>query len=91
MSVALLEILPNVLTLFPVPDRIRRVCVAHETLCDAVVSLVFVLLSFAQTRGLPDFSDLAEKQGASVVNISTTQVVRGQAQMMPFPFDEVLN
>lgn len=45
-------------------------------------------LSFAQTRGLPDFSDLAEKQGASVVNISTTQVVRGQAQMMPFPFDE---
>ena len=55
------------------------------TLC----SLWFLCsLSFAQTRGLPDFSDLAEKQGASVVNISTTQVVRGQAQMMPFPFDE---
>ena len=43
---------------------------------------------FAQTRGLPDFSDLAEKQGPAVVNISTTHVVRGQAQMMPFPFDE---
>lgn len=44
--------------------------------------------AFAQTRGLPDFSELAEKQGPAVVNISTTQVVRGQAQMMPFPFDE---
>ena len=43
---------------------------------------------FAQARGLPDFSDLAEKQGPAVVNISTTHVVRGQAQMMPFPFDE---
>lgn len=48
----------------------------------------FCVLGFAQTRGLPDFSDLAEKQGPAVVNISTTQVVRGQAQMMPFPFDE---
>ena len=45
-------------------------------------------LSLAQTRGLPDFSELAERQGPAVVNISTTQVVRGQAQMMPFPFDE---
>jgi serine protease Do len=45
-------------------------------------------LTFAQMRGLPDFSELAEKQGPAVVNISTTQVVRGQAQMMPFPFDE---
>jgi len=51
---------------------------------------VWFLCSFAvaQTRGLPDFSELAEKQGPSVVNISTTHVVRGQAQMMPFPFDE---
>lgn len=55
----------------------------------ALCSLWFLCsLSFAQTRGLPDFSDLAEKQGLAVVNISTTQVVRGQAQMMPFPFDE---
>ncbi|MBS1139659.1 MAG: Peptidase Do [Proteobacteria bacterium] len=48
----------------------------------------FCSMSLAQTRGLPDFSELAEKQGPAVVNISTTQVVRGQAQMMPFPFDE---
>lgn len=45
-------------------------------------------LTLAQVRGLPDFSDLAEKQGPSVVNISTTQVIRGQNQFMPFPFDE---
>lgn len=55
----------------------------------ALCSLWFLCsLSVAQTRGLPDFSELAEKQGPAVVNISTTQIVRGQAQMMPFPFDE---
>jgi serine protease Do len=43
-------------------------------------------LSFAQTRGLPDFADLAERQGPAVVNISTTQVIRNQGQA--FPFDE---
>ena len=55
----------------------------------ALFSLWF-LCSFAsaQTRGLPDFSELAEKQGPSVVNISTTQVGRAQAQAAPFPFDE---
>jgi serine protease Do len=41
----------------------------------------------AQSRGLPDFTELAEKQGAAVVNISTTQVTRS-SQMSPFPFDE---
>ena len=52
--------------------------------------LCFLLLSplaLAQARNLPDFADLAEKQGPAVVNISTTQVQRG-GQMMPFPFDE---
>ena len=44
-------------------------------------------LALAQTRGLPDFTELAEKQGPAVVNISTTQVMRGN-QGMPFPFDE---
>jgi serine protease Do len=52
--------------------------------------LMFVFCSFAQaqSRGLPDFTELAEKQGPAVVNISTTQVTRGQSQAMPFPFDE---
>jgi len=45
-------------------------------------------LAHAQARGLPDFSELAEKQGSAVVNISTTtQVARGN-QTTPFPFDE---
>lgn len=37
---------------------------------------------------LPDFADLAEKQAAAVVNISTTQVLRGQSFGHAFPFDE---
>ncbi len=56
------------------------------------VASVFLCLlasvSQAQTRGLPDFSELAERQGPAVVNISTTQVMRGASQAMPFPFDE---
>jgi serine protease Do len=42
------------------------------------------------TRALPDFADLAERQGQVVVNISTTQVVRNRsgAQGFPFPFDD---
>jgi len=40
----------------------------------------------AQVRGLPDFAELVEKQGAAVVNISTTQVVKGRNPQSPFPF-----
>lgn len=54
----------------------------------AIVSLVLIsTLANAQVRGLPDFSELAEKQGPAVVNISTTQITRN-TQAMPFPFDE---
>ena len=57
------------------------------------IALVLFLNTFAQaevpppTRALPDFADLAEKQGQAVVNISTTQVLRGRN---PFgvPLDE---
>ena len=45
-------------------------------------------LGFAQPNELPDFSDLAEKQGAAVVNISSTQVVRNQRFGHQLPFDE---
>ncbi len=41
-----------------------------------------------QPRGLPDFSELVERHGAAVVNISTTQVVKGRNMQSPFPFDE---
>ncbi len=54
----------------------------------AVFSLCFACTTtFAQARGLPDFTELAEKQGPAVVNISTTQVQRSAAAA-PFPFDE---
>ena len=52
-----------------------------------VCFLIISPLTLAQARNLPDFADLAERQGPAVVNISTTQVQRG-GQMMPFPFDE---
>jgi len=52
----------------------------------------FCLVSFsahAQSRDLPDFTDLVEKQGAAVVNISTTQTIkRNRFGSSPFPFDE---
>ena len=49
--------------------------------------IVMSMLALAQMRGLPDFTELAEKQGVAVVNISTTQVMRGHGQML-LPFDE---
>ena len=52
-------------------------------------SLVLALLVaaplsvWAQPRELPDFADLAERQGPAVVNISTTSTVRGQPGLPP--------
>ncbi|MFC5301109.1 DegQ family serine endoprotease [Azospira restricta] len=59
-----------------------------------LLSIVFALFvsvgAAAQGRGLPDFTELVDKQGPAVVNISTTQVVKGQGRGMqsPLPFDE---
>jgi serine protease Do len=53
-----------------------------------LLSFLFISsVALAQMRGLPDFTELAERQGPAVVNISTTQVTRS-SQAMPFPFDE---
>lgn len=50
---------------------------------------VFSLTTQAQIKALPDFTDLVEKQGPAVVNISTTQTVHGMGRSnRPFPFDE---
>jgi len=54
-------------------------------------TLLFTALSAAasaQGRDLPDFADLVEKQGAAVVNISTTQVVKAGRGNVQLPFDE---
>ena len=56
-----------------------------------VAAFLFLVasLGLAQGRSLPDFTELVEKQGAAVVNISTTQLVRGNvAGGLPFPLDE---
>lgn len=46
-----------------------------------------------QAKELPDFTELAEKQGPTVVNISVTQVMSGNAQgsFPGMPNDEALN
>jgi len=49
---------------------------------------LFSILAQAQSRELPDFADLAEKQGIAVVNISATQVVRNHPRIGGMPFDE---
>ena len=43
-----------------------------------VVLCVVLLLPLWARAQLPDFTDLVEKQGPAVVNISTTQTVRSQ-------------
>lgn len=58
-----------------------------------IVAAFFIVLFScavqAQNRALPDFTDLVEKQGPAVVNVSTTQVVRSAGRgAQPFPFDE---
>ncbi|MBS1228798.1 MAG: DegQ family serine endoprotease [Proteobacteria bacterium] len=57
-----------------------------------LTAFFFAFLSLtaqAQSKGLPDFTELVEKQGPAVVNISTTQVIRSNGQgLQPFPFDE---
>lgn len=57
-----------------------------------VTAFFFVLFSLAaqaQNRALPDFTELVERQGPAVVNISTTQVVKSNGRnATPFPFDE---
>ncbi|MDR2239484.1 MAG: DegQ family serine endoprotease [Zoogloeaceae bacterium] len=52
------------------------------------LSLVLALVTLnvaAQGRELPDFTDLAEKYGPTVVNISTTQTMRGSRSFPQFP------
>jgi serine protease Do len=58
----------------------------------AILTLLFALAALgthgaanAQGRDLPDFTDLAEKQGPAVVNISTTQAQTGQRGLPQFP------
>jgi serine protease Do len=51
-------------------------------ICLLVSIMGAVLTVSAQAKELPDFTDLVEKQGAAVVNVSTTQIIRN-AQTFP--------
>ena len=46
------------------------------------IALVCFFVQQASAKDLPDFTELVEKQGAAVVNISTTQTVH-DTQIMP--------
>jgi len=51
------------------------------------MTLVFGVMgsASAQAKELPDFTDLVEKQGAAVVNISTTQILRNEQGIPNIP------
>ncbi len=54
----------------------------------AAVTLLFALSNTSQAGAvgnLPDFTELAEKHGAEVVNISVTQVAQTNGAQFPFP------
>lgn len=63
----------------------KRVLVS---LCLLGLLNLFSLTVSAQPRGLPDFSELVEKYGSAVVNISSTQTARQNRLMPQLPFDE---
>ena len=48
-----------------------------------LLMMFFPLVGAAQGIHLPDFSELVEKQGPAVVNVSTTSTVRDQAKALP--------
>ena len=60
----------------------RRLCLSLSLL------LWTPLLGLAQVQGLPDFTDLVDKQGPAVVNVSTTSTAHGGAVQSPVPEDD---
>ena len=45
---------------------------------------LFFLASASMAAQLPDFTELAEKSGQAVVNISTVKIVKSQRNVQPF-------
>ncbi len=70
---------------FVTPQSIQQF-LRISLLCVCLSLGAFSHAALAQTRGLPDFVELAEKQSPSVVNISTVQNGRGKATN-GFPMD----
>jgi serine protease Do len=60
-----------------------------KQMVSAFFFVLFSLAALAQNKGLPDFTELVERQGPAVVNISTTQLLRSNGQaIQPFQLDE---
>lgn len=51
----------------------------------ALLGLISLLHAAAYAQSLPDFTELAERHGAEVVNISVTQSMRSETSPMPYP------
>ncbi len=49
------------------------------------IFLVCLFAQHASAKGLPDFTELVEQQGATVVNISTTQIIRNTREFPGIP------
>ena len=63
----------------------KRACLA---LIVTLLTSLAIPSASAQSRDLPDFTDLVEKQGPAVVNISITQVIHAARGGQQFPLDE---
>jgi len=48
-----------------------------------IIALFSLFANTLQAKDLPDFTELVEKQGAAVVNVSTTQIVHNTQQAFP--------
>jgi serine protease Do len=59
----------------------------RKAILSICVFLFVPLTGIAQVQGLPDFTDLVEKQGPAVVNVSTTSAARNGPQS-PVPEDD---
>ncbi len=58
-----------------------------KLLVSAVLALCSLLAAPLRAADLPDFTGIVEQQGATVVNISATQIIKGRRGGHQFPFD----
>ncbi|MEO8342422.1 MAG: DegQ family serine endoprotease [Gallionella sp.] len=54
----------------------------------SLLALLFIWNTSVQAKELPDFTDLVEKQGAAVVNISTSQIIQNPQGVPNIPEDD---
>ena len=70
-------------------NKVRVTDVRRLSIYFVTVFLLFGLVSTANARELPDFTDLVEKNGGAVVNISTTQKIKHPKTTKPFQGEQI--